>query len=93
MNKIYINAITDRENNLLPFLKMKIKEDPFMSMDFTIRKSKNIINDETFKLVDEFKILKFKKNIKNALLKPNKSYKVNLVNHRIKKIQLNNSYK
>ena len=93
MNKIYINAITDRENNLLPFLKMKIKEDPFMSMDFTIRKSKNIINDETFKLVDEFKILKFKKNIKNALLKPNKSYKVNLVNHRIKKIQLNNNIK
>ena len=93
MNKIYINAITDRENNLLPFLKMKIKEEPFMSMDFTIKKSKNIINDETFKLVDEFKILKFKKNIKNALLKPNKSYKVNLVNHRIKKIQLNNNIK
>ena len=93
MNKIYINAITDRKNNLLPFLKMKIKEDPFMSMDFTIRKSKNIINDETFKLVDEFKILKFKKNIKNALLKPNKSYKINLVNHRIKKIQLNNNIK
>ena len=72
MNKIYINAITDRENSLLPFLNMKIKEDPLMSMDLTIRKSKNIINDETFKLVDEFKILKFKKNLKNVLLKPNK---------------------
>ena len=93
MNKIYINAITDRENSLLPFLNMKIKEDPLMSMDLTIRKSKNIINDETFKLVDEFKILKFKKNLKNVLLKPNKSYKVNLVNHRIQKIQLNNNIK
>ena len=61
MNKIYINAITDRENSLLPFLNMKINEDPLISMDLTIRKSKNIINDETFKLVDEFKILQFKK--------------------------------
>ena len=93
MNKIYINAITDRENSLLPFSNMKIKEDPLMSMDLTIRKSKNIINDETFKLVDEFKILKFKKNLQNVLLKPNKSYKANLVNHRIQKIQLNNNIK
>ena len=91
MNQINKKSITDRENNLLPFLKLQIKEDPLISMDFTIRKSKNIINDETFRLVDEFKILKFKNNIRNSILNPNKTYKSCLENKKISRISINNN--
>ena len=90
MNKINRKSITERENNLLPFLKLHTKDEPPIFLDLSIRKSKNIINNETFKLVDEFKILKFKKSFRNSLLQPNKIFKTNVENKNIQKLISNN---
>ena len=92
MDKFYRNLKTERENRLLPFLKVQIN-DPFMPMDLTIRNSKNIINRETFKLLDEYKILKFKSNLRNLESKSSKSLKVNSEPNKMTKIILNNNIK
>ena len=92
MDIFYRNLKTEKENRLLPFLKVQIN-DPFMPMDLTIRKSKNIINRETFKLVDEYKILKFKNNLRNSESKSSKSLKVFSEPNKVTKIILNNNIK
>ena len=61
MNQIYKKSKTERENGILPFLKLEIK-NPFMSMELKIKKSKNIINNETYKLIDSFNIFKLERN-------------------------------
>ena len=61
MSQIYKKSKTDRENGILPFLKLEIK-NPFMSMELKIKKSKNIINNETYKLIDSFNIFKLERN-------------------------------
>ena len=60
MNKNELILQSDNENSILPFLGMQIF-DAKIPMDISIRRSKNIINRETFKLVDEFKMLNLKK--------------------------------
>ena len=68
MNKNELSLQSDNENSILPFLGMQIF-DAKIPMDISIRRSKNIINRETFKLVDEFKMLNLKNSfkIKNEL--------------------------
>lgn len=61
MSQIYKKSKTERENGILPFLKLEIK-NPFMSMELKIKKSKNIINNETYKLIDSFNIFKLERN-------------------------------
>ena len=61
MSQIYKKSKTERENGILPFLKLEIK-NPFMSMELKIKKSKNIINNETYKLIDSFHIFKLERN-------------------------------
>ena len=61
MDKIKLNLKTDNENSILPFLNVQIK-DAKLPMDISIRRSKNIINRETSKLVDEFQLLNFQNN-------------------------------
>jgi hypothetical protein len=61
MSQIYKKSKTERENGILPFLKLEIK-NPFMSMELKIKKSKNIINNETYKLIDTFNIFKLERN-------------------------------
>lgn len=91
MNEIFRNSITERENNILPFLKIQLKDTQTESMDFSIRKSKNIIKKETFKLVDEFKILKYNNNPRNSILKPNNIFNTNLHKKKISKLIINNN--
>lgn len=61
MSQIYKKSKTERENGILAFLKLEIK-NPFMSMELKIKKSKNIINNETYKLIDSFNIFKLERN-------------------------------
>ena len=63
MDKIKLNLNTDNENSILPFLNVQIK-DAKLPMDISIRRSKNIINRETSKLVDEFQLLNFQNNLR-----------------------------
>ena len=63
MDKIKLNLKTDNENSILPFLNVQIK-DAKLPMDISIRRSKNIINSETSKLVDEFQLLNFQNNLR-----------------------------
>ena len=67
MSQIYKKSKTERENGILPFLKLEIK-NPFMSMELKIKKSKNIINNETYKLIDSFNIFKLERNPKIKLV-------------------------
>ena len=91
MNKNELSLQSDNENSILPFLGMQIF-DAKIPMDISIRRSKNIINRETFKLVDEFKILNLKNNfkIKNEL-KSGQPKKENSEINRLKRIRINNS--
>ena len=91
MNVIYRNKITEKENNILPFLEIEIKDEPLTSMESNIRKSKNIISDETYKLVDEYKILKSAKNFKNSELSNISSLKRDSVPKKIQNLKLNNN--
>ena len=63
MDKIKLNLKTDNENSILPFLNVQIK-DANLPMDTSIRRSKNIIDRETSKLVDEFQLLNFQNNLR-----------------------------
>ena len=63
MDKIKLNLKTDNENSILPFLNVQIR-DAKLPMDISIRRSKNIINRETSKLVDEFQLLNFQNNLR-----------------------------
>ena len=63
MDKIKLNLKIDNENSILPFLNVQIK-DAKLPMDISIRRSKNIINRETSKLVDEFQLLNFQNNLR-----------------------------
>ena len=92
MDIFYQNLKTEKENCLLPFLKVQVN-DPFMPIDLTIRNSKNIINGETYKLVDEYRILKFKNNFKNLESKSSESLKVNSEPNKISKMKLINNIK
>ena len=47
----------------MPFLSVQIR-DAKLPMDISIRRSKNIINRETSKLVDEFQLLNFQNNLR-----------------------------
>lgn len=67
MSQIYKKSKTERENGILAFLKLEIK-NPFMSMELKIKKSKNIINNETYKLIDSFNIFKLERNPKIKLV-------------------------
>ena len=91
MNKNELSLQSDNENSILPFLGMQIF-DAKIPMDISIRRSKNIINRETFKLVDEFKMLNLKKSfkIKNEL-KSGQPKKENSEINRLKRIRINNS--
>ena len=89
MKQIYEHAMTQRENKLLPFLKMKIKDDSFSPLEISIRRSKNIINDETFRLIDDFQIMNLKSKMKN-FGKQNKPFKLNFGKNRHGSISLNN---
>ena len=91
MNKNELILQSDNENSILPFLGMQIF-DAKIPMDISIRRSKNIINRETFKLVDEFKMLNLKKSfkIKNEL-KSGQPKKENSEINRLKRIRINNS--
>ena len=89
MKLIYENSMTQRENRILPFLKMKIEDDSFSPLEINIRKSKKIINDETVKLIDEFQIMDSKSNMKN-LGKQNKIFKINLSQNIKRKMSLIN---
>ena len=91
MNKNELSLQSDNENSILPFLGMQIF-DAKIPMDISIRRSKNIINRETFKLVDEFKMLNLKNSfkIKNEL-KPGQPKKENSEINRLKRIRINNS--
>ena len=91
MNKNELSLQSDNENSILPFLGMQIF-DAKIPMDISIRRSKNIINRETFKLVDEFKMLNLKNNfkIKNEL-KSGQPKKENSEINRLKRIRINNS--
>ena len=91
MDKIKLNLKTDNENSILPFLNVQIK-DAKLPMDISIRRSKNIINRETSKLVDEFQLLNFQNNLRgqNASrssinLKENPEFK------QFRRIQTNNN--
>ena len=92
MDIFYQNLKTEKENRLLPFLKVQVN-DPFMPIDLTIRNTKNIINGETYKLVDEYRILKFKNNFKNLESKSSESLKVNSEPNKISKMKLINNIK
>ena len=87
MKLIYENSMTQRENRILPFLKMKIEDDSFSPLEINIRKSKKIINDETVKLIDEFQIMDSKSNMKNPG-KQNKIFKINLSQYIKRKMSL-----
>ena len=91
MNKNELSLQSDNENSILPFLGMQIF-DAKIPMDISIRRSKNIINRETFKLVDEFKMLNLKNSfkIKNEL-KSGQPKKENSEINRLKRIRINNS--
>ena len=91
MNKNELSLQSDNENSILPFLGMQIY-DAKIPMDISIRRSKNIINRETFKLVDEFKMLNLKNSfkIKNEL-KSGQPKKENSETNRLKRIRINNS--
>ena len=91
MNKNELILQSDNENSILPFLGMQIF-DAKIPMDISIRRSKNIINRETFKLVDEFKMLNLKNSfkIKNEL-KSGQPKKENSEINRLKRIRINNS--
>ena len=91
MNKNELSLQSDNENSILPFLGMQIF-DAKIPMDISIRRSKNIINRETFKLVDEFKMLNLKNSfkIKNEL-KSGQPKKENSEINRLKRIPINNS--
>ena len=91
MNKNELILQSDNENSILPFLGMQIF-DAKIPMDISIRRSKNIINRETFKLVDEFKMLNLKNSfkIKNEL-KYDQTKKDNSEINRLKRIRINNS--
>ena len=91
MNKNELILQSDNENSILPFLGMQIF-DAKIPMDISIRRSKNIINRETFKLVDEFKMLNSKNSfkIKNEL-KSGQPKKENSEINRLKRIRINNS--
>ena len=91
MNKNELILQSDNENSILPFLGMQIF-DAKIPMDISIRRSKNIINRETFKLVDEFKMLNLKNSfkIKNDL-KSGQPKKENSEINRLKRIRINNS--
>ena len=91
MNKNELSLQSDNENSILPFLGMQIF-DAKIPMDISIRRSKNIINRETFKLVDEFKMLNLKNSfkIKNEL-KSGQPKKQNSEINRLKRIPINNS--
>ena len=91
MNKNELILQSDNENSILPFLGMQIF-DAKIPMDISMRRSKNIINRETFKLVDEFKMLNLKKSfkIKNEL-KSGQPKKENSEINRLKRIRINNS--
>ena len=91
MNKNELSLQSDNENSILPFLGMQIF-DAKIPMDISIRRSKNIINRETFKLVDEFKMLNLKNSfkVKNEL-KSGQPKKENSEINRLKRIRINNS--
>ena len=91
MNKNELILQSDNENSILPFLGMQIFA-AIIPMDISIRRSKNIINRETFKLVDEFKMLNLKNSfkIKNEL-KSGQPKKENSEINRLKRIRINNS--
>ena len=90
MDKIKLNLKTDNENSILPFLNVQIK-DAKLPMDISIRRSKNIINRETSKLVDEFQILNFQNNLKNHnVSKSSQNLKENPKLKKFRRIQINN---
>ena len=91
MNKNELILQSDNENSILPFLGMQIF-DAKIPMDISIRRSKNIINRETFKLVDEFKMLNLKNSfkIKNEL-KSGQPKKENSEINRLKRTRIKNS--
>ena len=87
MSQIYKKSKTERENGILPFLKLEIK-NPFMSMELKIKKSKNIINNETYKLIDSFNIFKLERNPKIKLVQTRRlSTKLD----KIKIVKMNNN--
>ena len=90
MDKIKLSLKTDNENSILPFLNVQIN-DAKLPMDISIRRSKNIINRETSKLVDEFQILNFQNNLKNHnVSKSSQNLKENLKLKKFRRIQINN---
>lgn len=90
MDKVQLSLKTDNENSILPFLNVQIN-DAKLPMDISIRRSKNIINRETSKLVDEFQILNFQNNLKNQnLSKSSQNLKENPELKKFKRIQVNN---
>ena len=87
MSQIYKKSKTERENGILPFLKLEIK-NPFMSMELKIKKSKNIINNETYKLIDSFNIFKLERNPQIKLVQTRRlSTKLD----KIKIVEMNNN--
>lgn len=87
MSQIYKKSKTERENGILPFLKLEIK-NPFMSMELKIKKSKNIINNETYKLIDSFNIFKLERNPQIKLIQTRRlSTKLD----KIKIVKMNNN--
>ena len=90
MDKIKLCLKTDNENSILPFLNVQIN-DAKLPMDISIRRSKNIINRETSKLVDEFQILNFQNNLKNHnVSKSSQNLKENPKLKKFRRIQINN---
>ena len=90
MDKIKLSLKTDNENSILPFLNVQIN-DAKLPMDISIRRSKNIINRETSKLVDEFQILNFQNNLKNHnVSKSSQNLKENPKLKKFRRIQINN---
>ena len=90
MDRIQLSLKTDNENKILPFLKMQINNAK-IPMDISIRRSKNIINRETSKLVDEFQILKFQSKLKkHSESKSSQNLKANSIINRFRRIQINN---
>ena len=90
MDKIKLSIKTDNENSILPFLNVQIN-DAKLPMDISIRRSKNIINRETSKLVDEFQILNFQNNLKNHnVSKSSQNLKENPKLKKFRRIQINN---
>ena len=91
MDKIKLNLKTDNENSILPFLNVQIK-DAKLPMDISIRRSKNIINRETSKLVDEFQLLNFQNNLRGQNASRSSIYlKENPELKKFRRIQTNNN--